>query len=401
MERLEVIYRIDLNLFTAVFLSIVLYLAFLRLDHKDSFNRLYFWGCLVVVSMLVFEALTCIFNHNPSPTVRAVSTVLHVFLFTAAPLLTCFWFLLSNTCTRYGDIRKPDTPWPYFIPAVAVCLLALLSPSFRFIFYIDDAGVYHRGSLFMADMAVTYAYLLAGFLVTLVRRKNLAKLDFLFLVIIDVLPMIGGLIQGLVYGVLFIWSSSAGALTIMYMYLQERMVQTDYQTGAWTRHSFEYSITQKLKAFDRGTFAIAYADIDNLKSINDRYGHLEGDEAIRAAVQTIKSVLGKGDAVARLGGDEFAVYMDLSTREELDAALARIREALDRYNRTSGKPFTLSLSIGADLFDRNGGGSFESIVSRVDRLMYEEKKDKKKRAASQPCVRSVPLRSAPGNQPII
>jgi diguanylate cyclase (GGDEF)-like protein len=390
---LLVLCRIDINLFAAFLLAIVGCLAYLRLDHRDSFNRLYLLGSFMVFAMLLFEAFTCMINHNPSPVLRDLSAVLHMFLFISAPLMTCYWFFLTNSFTRHGDLQKVEILWPLLIPLGVAAVLTFLSPIFGFLFSIDGAGVYHRGPLFYVDMVITYIYLLSGFLVTVKRRKNMSEMDFLFIIIIDLMPMIGGLVQGLVYGVLFIWASSAGALTLMYIYLQERMVQTDSQTGAWTRHSFENSVIQKLKNNNQKTFGIAYADIDNLKSINDDYGHAEGDEAIKATVRIIQSILRKGDAVARLGGDEFAILLELSTQEEIRAVLERIRTAITEYNETSGKKYTLSLSIGADIVGRSTENSVEEIVSRVDQLMYADKRHKKGNAPPADNTGSSPLES--------
>ena len=368
--------RIDINLFATFYLGIVLYLAYQRLDREDAFNRLFFRGCIIIMTMTAFEALTCLMNRNPSPWFRWLSTLMHFFLFGLAPLITYYWYLLANTLTLRGDVRDMKAAWYQMIPVWVVMLITVLSPIFHFVFYIDGQGVYHRGVLFPLVLTVAYGDLVYGFLLLFRRKKKLVGMDFRFLTLFCLMPMIGGLIQGLVYGVLLMWSSSACALTILYLYLQERMVQTDYLTGAWTRSSFEYYVAQKLKDGGREPFGVVYVDIDNLKHINDRYGHAEGDEAIRAATVAIRGVLRKGDAIARLGGDEFAVLLNLSDRASLDAVLARVSMAIGQYNQDSGKPYQLSLSLGAELFTDAEENSVEAIVSRVDRLMYINKRAK-------------------------
>lgn len=369
--------RIEINLFATLYLGIVFYLAYRRLDHENAFNRLFFRSCIIIMAMTTFEAITCIINNNPSPMWRWVSTVLHIFLFAFPPLITYYWFLLANTLTLHGDASDMKGKWPQLIPVAIVFIITLLSPVLHLVYYIDESGVYHRGPLFPVELIFSYSYLVLGFCLLIKRRKKLIGMDFRFLTLFCLLPMIGGLVQGLVYGVLLMWASSACALTIMYMYLQERMIQTDYLTGAWTRHSFELYITQKLKGSENQFFGMVYVDIDNLKYINDHFGHTEGDVAIRATTTAIKSVLRKGDAVARFGGDEFAILLELNTREALDAVLKRIDDSIQRYNATSGKAYELSLSLGADLFAQAQDDSVETIVSKVDHLMYANKFRKK------------------------
>jgi diguanylate cyclase (GGDEF)-like protein len=379
---LSVFLRIDINLFAVFYLAIVVYLAYHRLDHHDAFNRLFFKGCAVIAAITMFEAVTCILNHNPSPWMRGLSTVLHVFMFAVAPLITYYWYILADTLTRNGNVREMRVRWPFLIPVVLVAVLTLLSPVFGFVFTIDGDGVYRRGYLFVVELIVSYGYLVAGFIMILKRRRKIMGMDFRFLTLFCLMPMVGGLVQGLVYGTLLMWPGSVCALTILYLYMQERMVQTDYLTGAWTRPSFEYYLTQRLRANERQPFGVVYVDIDNLKRINDEFGHPEGDEAIRAATGAVRSVLRKGDAIARLGGDEFCVLLNIHSGEALDTVVERIGSAIARHNEQANKPYNLSLSLGAQLFDNDEAHTVEEIVSRVDYLMYENKRAKKARMAN-------------------
>lgn len=378
----DVFLRIDISLFAAFYLVLVVYLAYHRLDHEDAFNRLFFRGCAVVFTITLFEAATCILNHHPALWMRVLSSVLHIFLFAVAPLITYYWYMLADTLTRNGNVRDMRMRWPFLIPIALVAGITILSPFFGYVFFIDASGTYHRGPLFALVLIVSYGYLVAGFIMILKRRNKILGLDFRFLTVFCLMPMVGGLVQGLVYKTLFMWPSSVCALTILYMYLQERMVQTDYLTGAWTRASFEYYLSQRLRAPDCQAFGVVYVDIDNLKHINDKYGHAEGDEAIRAATAAIKSVLRKGDVIARLGGDEFCVLLNLQTETDLDSVLGRIGGVIAHYNQIAGKPYALSLSLGARLFHDMDSGQVEEIISRVDALMYANKRAKKAAADS-------------------
>lgn len=374
--------RIDINLFALFFLAIVFYLAYHRLDHQDAFNQLFFKGCVLTMAMTAFEAITCVLNHNPAPWMRGISSLLHICLFAFAPLMSYYWLLLTNTLTLHGSVRNMQTKWLWLIPMWGVVLITVLSPLWRFVFYIDAQGVYHRGDLFPVVLIVSYGYLLLGFSLLQKRRKKIVGLDYRFLTLFCLMPMVGALVQGLVYGVLLMWASIACALAIMYLYLQERMVQTDHLTGAWTRHSFEYYVAQKLLEDNSETFGVIYIDIDNLKHINDKYGHNEGDQAIKTVTAVIKNQLRKGDALARLGGDEFVVLLNSANAAELAAVVARVNDALKAHNRVSDKPYALSLSLGADLFANTAGESVETIVNHVDALMYQNKR--KHREAETP-----------------
>jgi diguanylate cyclase (GGDEF)-like protein len=373
--------RIDINLVAMVLLGVVYYLAYIRLDHEDAFNRLFFKGCLLILILTGFEAFTCVMNKNPSPYLRCLSTFMHVCLFAFPPFMAYYWYLLSNTLTTHGNVQEMKANVYHLIPLAANAVLVLLSSAFHLAFYIDEAGVYHRGPFFWITSAIALFYMLWGFALLIKRRKNLLRQEFLFLSLFCLLPVAGGIIQGILYGLLLMWSCSALALVIMYLYLQERMMQTDSLTGAWTRHSFEYHISQTLKSNSRQPFGILYADVDNLKPVNDMYGHPEGDDALQSAVRVIKSVLRKGDAIARMGGDEFIIQVSVATRKELQAVLQRIEDAIAQHNLQSGKAYPLSLSFGADLFSGSPDHDVDSIIRQVDRLMYDNKRHKKQEAS--------------------
>ena len=311
-------------------------------------------------------------------------------LFIFPPVLTCYWFLICKMLTTQGNVGDIQFRGPLMIPIIINWVILLLTPFLNLAFYIDQAGAYHRGPFYLVVAAVGYVYLLMSFILLIKRRKNLVSTDVRFLLIFCLLPMIGELLQGMFYGVLMMWPSSALALSILYLYLQERMVQTDYMTGAWTRFSFEFCLTSKLKSHESTPFGVIYVDIDNLKSINDQFGHPEGDIAIRATVNTIKGMLRKGDSIARLGGDEFGIVLNLQTQEELNAVVERIGKAIDRYNCSSNKPYHLSLSLGAELFHEQEHESVESIINRVDHLMYLKKQQKKQASANAPTSADTP-----------
>ncbi|MEL7657441.1 MAG: GGDEF domain-containing protein, partial [Bacillota bacterium] len=91
-------------------------------------------------------------------------------------------------------------------------------------------------------------------------------------------------------------------------------------------------------------------DLDGLKSINDEYGHLEGDYALKTTVQLIKSVLKKNDIIARTGGDEFLIILDCKSKDKIEHTIDKIRDTLKQHNDSLNKGYTLDCSIGAELY---------------------------------------------------
>lgn len=373
---MDVYFRTDINIAAMILCGIVITIANKRLDHKDQLNRVFLLTGLIVIFELMTETITCMLNRRPEAWIDSVSTLLHILLFAAAPVLTYFWYLMI--CHWIIPIEKiiRRKQAVLLIPVAVNLVLTLLSPIYGWVFYIDDANVYHRGSYFLISVGITYFYLLYAFLLVIRQRKKIVREEYIPLMIFGILPMLGGLLQTLFYGILLMWSTAGFSLMIVYIFLQQRMIHLDDLTGAWTRGTFEYCIAQKVDQKRRDEFGLIFVDIDELKRINDQYGHFEGDYALRTTVQLIKSALRKTDIIARTGGDEFLVILDCISREKIDHTIERIRNTFRQYNETSNKEYVLDCSIGAELF-HSDFHDINEFMRHVDKLMYENKKTKK------------------------
>ena len=119
---------------------------------------------------------------------------------------------------------------------------------------------------------------------------------------------------------------------------------------------------------ERLPFAVVAADLDDLKGINDRFGHAAGDAVIVGVASALASLVRRGDTVARVGGDEFSVVMIDATAESVDALGSRIHDALRHLRLPSGSP---RLSIGACV--AAAGSDTELVQGTADSALYEAK----------------------------
>jgi diguanylate cyclase (GGDEF)-like protein len=115
-------------------------------------------------------------------------------------------------------------------------------------------------------------------------------------------------------------------------------------------------------------------DIDRFKSINDTYGHHEGDAALKEFAETLRGTLRDCDVVGRLGGDEFVVIMSNAGPDDAEAVRARIVEACAQANRSSKRPYLIEASIGAVSVDATEVRSLEALLEAADKIMYENKR---------------------------
>ncbi|OGN75517.1 MAG: hypothetical protein A2X25_07310 [Chloroflexi bacterium GWB2_49_20] len=150
---------------------------------------------------------------------------------------------------------------------------------------------------------------------------------------------------------------------------------TDELTGLYNRRGFTLLAEQELKLAQRlkRSELLLFGDLDNLKMINDTWGHTQGDQALMEVGTILKETLRGTDIAARFGGDEFVVLaMDVSM-ESADILINHIQSALERSNQQGSRPFQLSISIGIATYDPEAPCTVSELIAQADGLMYAQK----------------------------
>ena len=118
---------------------------------------------------------------------------------------------------------------------------------------------------------------------------------------------------------------------------------------------------------------LAFFDLNNFKSINDKFGHAEGDKALIAFAEQLERAFRESDAVARLGGDEFVVLLTGTSNEYAENKIARFRASLEKSNKQANRGYDISFSYGLVEFEPEVHHSIEGLLIQADSLMYERK----------------------------
>jgi diguanylate cyclase (GGDEF)-like protein/PAS domain S-box-containing protein len=157
------------------------------------------------------------------------------------------------------------------------------------------------------------------------------------------------------------------------------MSLTDELTGLNNRRGFFTLADQQLKITNRSRkeMFLLYADLDELKAINDTSGHDEGDRALVETASLLRDAFRESDIIARIGGDEFVVLVVDASDVRPDTLAQRIQDKFDKRNSRPGQHFTLSISYGLVRYDPEKPCSAQDLVTQADKLMYENKLAKK------------------------
>ena len=134
----------------------------------------------------------------------------------------------------------------------------------------------------------------------------------------------------------------------------------------------------KLASRNKDDIFLLYADFDNMKWINDTLGHQTGDSALLETAVILKKTFRQADLIGRVGGDEFIVLMtDHANQKTEEKVMARLQKKIARANSRKNRKFKVMLSIGTVHYDHNESCSIDELMIKADRLMYDNKREKK------------------------
>jgi two-component system, cell cycle response regulator len=151
----------------------------------------------------------------------------------------------------------------------------------------------------------------------------------------------------------------------------------DDLTGLHNRRGFLALAEQHLRlVLRKGSALLVYMDLDDLKSINDTYGHLEGNRALIGIANILRVCFRRSDILGRLGGDEFCVLMTNACQDSALQVRKRLQQRLDFENAMSGSSVRLSLSVGIADVPAVRQPPLEDLLRLADALMYQQKRDK-------------------------
>ncbi|WP_394220996.1 GGDEF domain-containing protein [Alteromonas gracilis] len=160
------------------------------------------------------------------------------------------------------------------------------------------------------------------------------------------------------------------------------IIEKDSLTGALTRRAMINSLKNSLKNEKRS--CVALLDIDNFKKINDKYGHITGDEVLTVFTQIIKNRIRKSDKLCRYGNEEFLICFSDSDRRSAERILNELNMALSgqKFWRAADEKFSVSFSYG--LINVNGETNFDNIIKACNELLNKAKREGNAGAAPLP-----------------
>jgi len=251
------------------------------------------------------------------------------------------------------------------VDSIGVALL-IINFFIPLVFSVDENSTYQRQPFYILFNVIGVAFVFLSIFIY-VRAKVKGGVFKRFPIIQFVIPIFIGIsIQAIVYGISLIWPATAVGMTLMIISMMNQNILLDKLTGLYNRHYME---PEKL---EKAPFGLIMMDLNNFKSINDHYGHSEGDNVLITTANLITKAIGSTGVAIRYAGDEFIVLVNTDSIDETKNCVDTIRAELNEYNKHSDKSYEITFSAGYGVFDLTKC-NMDDVIQTVDAYMYQDK----------------------------
>ena len=377
MNEYAILY-LEINIFSLVLIGIVL-LKTMGLSQMVAQSN---FAMSIIAEMVFFvsDTLFVLVNEGVLPGGKPVMMACKEVYFLATAAMCFFWFIYFEHLRETRFVKRRSYVL-YSTSILWLMVIALLANLFNHsLFYIDESGVYRRGPFFILTYILSYSYVLIAFIrvmINLKRDTEATNKDLLIrLAFFPLFPGISGVLQ-FIYPRLPIACATI-SITTLYLYLTwvDQLISLDPLTGLNNRKQLTHTFNNLSKSHeDQDKIRLYLIDVNHFKQINDTYGHLQGDNALKIIAEALKAACkgaNRGTVIARYGGDEFVILVSENNNDETIDLKERIKEKLKELSKKKSVPFELTVSVGSACSDN--GDSLKDLILKADKAMYMEKK---------------------------
>ncbi|NLH92284.1 MAG: GGDEF domain-containing protein [Atopobium sp.] len=297
----------------------------------------------------------------------------------ALGLVGYVWFIYAEHRLRSRLLKDKKHSALFAIPFLSLCLLALLSIFTGWTYTINDDGSYTRGPFFLMQHAIIYFYVLTVTIQALVKYKgvktNRDKNTCRSIILFASFPLVASIVQLFIQMTPILCLSIFAAILFIFINLMEGQIFTDALTGLNNRRQAErYFSSLVSQASGYNAFYLYMLDVDHFKSVNDSWGHIEGDVALGIVASSLKKITAqyRGFA-ARYGGDEFMLIIRALHIVDPKMVLQKLNVFLADECRDSQTCYDLTIS-GGWYQCSSKDESFLDAVEKADEMLYINKR---------------------------
>ena len=370
-----------LNLFCLSILIMIL-LQILKSSDKRMSQMVYSWfiisSVILCASDLIWGIIDFSYTWQFSDSIDfLVNSIYHMFT-----LVTSYmWYLFSESEMETRTTKTEKGLAISMIPfIIGICIIAS-SYWTNAVFYINDDGVYERGPLYTLHIAICFFYIILtsskAFVRSFYKKNYVNRAKYRSLASFCIFPLISGVFQVIFVGSPMISAGVTFAAIQVYINSREQLISVDPLTKLNNRTEMVRFLDNKMKNRNPNKELYLFImDVDYFKKINDKFGHVEGDNAIRIVADSLKKSVRKTNLFAcRYGGDEFVVVGEVKPDFNPNEFCKLINENLEEETKIRGKDYTLHMSIGYFKYTPEIKNIAE-FISSADKYLYKRKSER-------------------------
>lgn len=260
-----------------------------------------------------------------------------------------------------------------------MAILVIVNIFTGILFYVDKDGNYCRGPLFLIQYFISYMYVLITCLRALIgifdKHKKAIRPTLIRLALFPLAPGIAGIVQFIYPNLPLACATLSLAILLLYMNSMDQVIAVDPLTKLGNRKHFLYRYEQWLENENSDSMYLMMIDANKFKSINDTYGHIEGDAALVRISEAMRMACAqsrKKSSCIRFGGDEFLIMIWTSDENEVHRIGENVISSLKVLNDEANAPYDLTVCIGVSKADKTR--DIKDIIEEADMKLYEEKR---------------------------
>lgn len=365
---------IILNSFSIVILVIMLFnFNYSKEKNKDYQNKLFVTMVVVTIFCLIAETLSK-FDGNPETYFSQINQIGNFLIFASTLFIPTSWFLYVHF--QIFQVKKQTRK---FLPTailinIAYFLLTVISRRYGWFYVIDENNIYSEGPFFELYMSAIGIILLIVEAMIIKYKNKINKETFYTLLLIPIIPFSCVIIQLISPKISIMLNGVVAALLLIFINVQNKVIETDYLTDIFNRGKLDKYIENKIKnSTAQKTFSAILIDIDEMKLVNDKFGHAVGDELIINFAKIIKNSIGINDFASRISGDEFCVVLNTDKENEIIEVIEKIEKRTNNHNEDNDVDYKINFSKGYAIYDYESKMTNKEFIKIIDDEMYKDK----------------------------
>ncbi len=328
-------------------------------------RKLFLVEIAIIISIIVLSWIDYVLkNFEPNKKIRQYRTLLAFLNFSLSPCSPAILILIYIIPFK----KQYSKTLLYFIPLILNLALCIVSIPFKFVFFIDNNNAFIRGPFYMFSYIVAFFYIVLLIIYSGKSKKHFKIYETTFLTIVFII-IAGAVFLEIHYHLYFIiWSTTAICAVLYFLELTLQEIIFDPCTSTYSRLFYEKTI---LKINRKKEITFALIDLNNLKKINDLYGHTAGNKTLVTLAKIFLKNAGKQTQIFRIGGDEFL----LMQKGKKSTALEKIIDLSQKECSLLNYNYKISFAYGLEVYTPDK--DFSESFSKADKKMYFCKKKMK------------------------